>query len=113
MGKLIGFVFGRLFTLLGVTSKLGRVFMGTIFLSLLFVVVFNVACELIGDLMTWAVTKAGSTDLTKINGIQTASVTGAAGWVLLKLKFPECLAMVMASYPIRVLLKAIPFVRLN
>lgn len=113
MGKLIGFVFSRLFTLLGVTSKIGRIFLGTIFLSLLFVVIFNSACELINDLMTWAVNKAGSTDLSKINGIQTASVSGAAGWVLSKLRFPECLAMVMASYPIRVLLKAIPFVRLN
>lgn len=113
MGKLIGFVFGRLFTLLGISSKIGRVFLGTIFLSLLFVVLFNVFCEVVNDFFAWAVSKASSTDISKINGVQTASITGAAGWVLLKFRFPECLSLVMASYPIRVLLKAIPFIRLN
>lgn len=113
MGKLIGFVFGRLFTFLGITSRIGRLFFATIFLSLLFVVLFNVACDVVKEFLTWAVNKANSTSFSGINNFSEASVGGAAGWVLTKLKFPECLSMVMAAYPVRVLLKAIPFVRLN
>lgn len=113
MGKLIGFVFSRLFTFLGISSKIGRVFFGTIFLSLLFVVLFNVACEIINDLLTWAVTKAGSTDFTNLNNVPAATIGGAAGWIAVKLRLPECVSLVLASYPIRILLKAIPFVRLN
>lgn len=113
MGKLVGFLFEKLFDYLGIASKIGRTFFSGIFMSVLFVLLFNVTCDLVKEFMTWAVEKANSTDFAGLNGFEGASVTGAAGWVLIKLKFPECLAMIMASYPVRILLKAIPFIRLN
>ncbi len=113
MGKLIGMVFSRLFLFLGVSSKLGRMFFATIFLSLFFVLIYNVACELILDLMTWAVNKAVSTDISSLNSVPTVSLSGCAAWVLLKFRFPECISLILSAYPIRIILKSIPFIRLN
>lgn len=113
MGKLIGFLFEKLFDYLGIASKVGRTFFSGIFMSVLFVLLFNVSCDLVKEFMTWAVEKANSTSFTGISGFEGGSVSGAAGWALVKLKFPECLSMIMASYPVRVLLKSIPFIRLN
>lgn len=113
MGSLFGFIFTKLFEIFGLTSKIGRLFFGGIFLSLLFVVLFNVACDLINSLMSWAVSSLNNVDVTNFESISAVNVDGVVAFIAIKLRIPECLSLILSAYPVRIILKAIPFVRLN
>ncbi len=85
-----------------------KVVMFTLFTVVLPIVLSNVFHKLIGYGMTLAseqATAAGATTAV------VASFAGLAGWFLLKLKIPDCVALIMGALAFRAALSFIPWRR--
>lgn len=108
-----GVFFAFIGNVIGKFSVVGRIFLVTIFLGALFVILFNLGCDLLQSLITWAVNKVSFIVFDNISSISGFNVTGPASWILQMFKIPEIISLVLSSYTIRVSLKLVPFIKVN
>ncbi len=107
IGRLAAWIVGGMVTIFGgwKTFILGLV------MAALAVIIHNVLIGLVENLLQSAVTQVQGQSVS--GGSYTLSLSGVAAYIAILLKLPECLSITMSCVSVRVMLKAIPFVKVN
>jgi len=72
------------------------------------IVLYNLICEVIQEVMTFAL---GEVSSVNYGNYTNPTITGFAGWFLGQLKIPECISVIVSCVSIRFILTKIPFLR--
>lgn len=86
-----------------------KAFMGGLFMTVLGVVLYNLAVSMIEESLDYALTEINS--VSQGQSISSASISGFAGWFLANLKVPEMLSVIITCVILRWTLIKIPFFR--
>jgi hypothetical protein len=94
----LGRILGGIFTF--------KTFLSVIFMTILGVIFYNLACDVIEEILNFAVSHISGSP----SGVVTnPTFSGFAGWVISNLKIPECVAIMVTCVSIRFVLTKIPF----
>lgn len=79
-------------------------------LAFLAIGLYNLVCEIIQETLTFALNQIGNIASPEGGGAGI-SITGAGGWLLTQLRFPECVAFVISCVSIKFIARKIPFIK--
>lgn len=100
MIKWLASILGGVFTL--------KTFMGGLMMTILAVVLYNVAVEGIEEALEFAIAAAGDVEAGTVT---SPTITGFAGWFIAQCKVPECFAVMVSAVSIKFILRKIPFLK--
>lgn len=79
-------------------------------LAFLAIGAYNLVCEIIQESLTFALNQISGV-VAPDGGGSGINITGAGGWLLTQLRFPECVAFVISCVSIKFIARKIPFVK--
>lgn len=85
-----------------------RVFAGWLLTAFIGIIIYNVCCELVDQLLMFVTDKLTS---TSVPGSATVQITGFAAWFLTMLLVPQMLSYAVTMVGIKWCLRKIPFIR--
>lgn len=80
----------------------------TLVTAVLGIVLYNLMCEVVQELMEFAVSQISGESFT--NPLNP-TFSGFVGWSFAQLKIPECVSVVVSCVSIKFVLRKIPFLR--
>ncbi len=98
MIKWLGMIVSSVFSLKTFASGALMVVLG--------IILYNLAVEMIEEVMNFAITTINGTE---VDSITNPTFTGFVGWVLAAFKIPECIAVIISCVSIKFILRKIPF----
>lgn len=96
LARIVGSVFGLKF------------FMSGVMMTILGIIIYNLICEVIQEILNFGLAKIGAISSTGITG---PSVSGFAAWLAIQLRAPECVAVMVSFAALGFFLRKIPFLR--
>lgn len=93
-------IIGSVFTL--------RTFLAGLFMTIIGIVIYNLAVEMFIEVANFAVSKAGS---LASPGAAIESITGFAAWFCMLMRVPECVSVLTSTVVLKFLLRKIPFLK--
>ena len=71
------------------------------------ILLYNIAVDLIFDLMSYAIESINGNSIEPV----TISITGMGGWMADRMQIPECISIIMTAISVRFTMNFIPFLR--
>lgn len=110
MGALLSSLAGWLGAALTALFAGWRVFLVVGFMSFLTVYFYNLASDIISEVLTWVTTQAGAQQLQQ-GQTSIFNFTGFLGYMLGALKVPQCMSFIISMVALKFLLRKIPFIK--
>lgn len=85
-----------------------KFFMGGLMMTILALILYNLICEVVGETLNFAVAQIGGVTAATITN---PTISGAAGYVLGAIKFPEAFSIMVTCVSIKFILRKIPFIK--
>jgi len=80
------------------------------FLGFLMIVVYNLLCEMVQELLTWIISQVSDVSMPE-GGTNSFSFSGLAGWFMSSLKIPECMSFIISMVMLKWTLRKIPLIK--
>lgn len=87
-----------------------RVFLVVGFMSFLMVYVYNLASDMLLEVLNWVTDQAGAVELQQ-GQTSVFNFTGFIGYMLGALKIPQCMSFIITIVSLKFMLRKIPFIK--